>query len=110
MKFRLALLAVAAAGLTACTSASIPSNPLEARWNGKSAGVFFAAFGPPVSDRAGAGGTTFYNWRGGFGRGRPCTVELTVSKAYTITAIRAVSDRIDPKGGPTHCEKTLDAD
>lgn len=106
MKFRLAITAITAAFLSACTTASIPSNPLQARWNGKSAGAFFAAYGPPVSDNGG----TQYTWRGGFRGGRPCVVELTVSKSYTITSIRAVSDRSDPKGGPSHCEKTLDAE
>lgn len=110
MKFRLAIVAVSAAFLSACTTASIASNPLQARWNGKSAGAFFAAYGPPVSDSGGALGATQYTWRGGFRGGRPCVVELTVNKSYTITSIRAVSDRVDPKGGPSHCEKTLDAD
>jgi len=110
MKFRLAILAVSAAFVSACTTASVASNPLEKRWNGKSAGVFFAAYGPPVSDNGSAGNATQYSWRGGFRGGRPCVVELSVSKDYTITSIRAVSDRTDPKGGPSHCEKTLDAD
>lgn len=109
MRFRLAILSVVAVALSACTTASVPANPLQARWNGKGADVFFAAYGPPISDRPGSGGTTFYSWRGGFTGGKSCTVELTVNKAYTITSIRAVSDRVDPKGGPTHCEKTLDA-
>ena len=108
MKFRLALLAAVAAALSACTTASVPTNPLQARWNGKGADRFFAAYGPPTSDRGG-GGATVYTWRGGFTGGRSCTVELTVNKSYTITSIRAVSDRVDPKGGPSHCEKTLDA-
>lgn len=109
MKSRLAILSVFALALSACTTAAVPSNPLQARWNGKSAGDFFAAFGPQVSDTAGPGNTTLYTWRGGFGSGRPCVVQLTVSKDYSIKTIRAVSDRIDPKGGPSHCEKTLDA-
>lgn len=110
MKFRLAIVAVSAAFFSACTTASITSNPLQARWNGKSAGSFFAAYGPPISDSGGALGATQYTWRGGFRGGRPCVVELTVDKSYSITSIRAVSDRVDPKGGPSHCEKTLDAD
>lgn len=109
MKFRLAILAVSAAFVSACTTASVASNPLEKRWNGKSAGSFFAAYGPPVSDSGGALGATQYTWRGGFRGGRSCVVELSVSKNYTITSIRAVSDRVDPKGGPSHCETTLDA-
>ncbi|MGJ8571023.1 MAG: hypothetical protein ACSHXI_10040 [Hoeflea sp.] len=110
MRVRLALLSVFAVVLSACTTAAVASNPLQARWNGKSAGSFFAANGPQFSDTAGSGGTTVYIWRGGFGRATPCVVELTVGKDYTIKTIRTVSDRIDPKGGPSHCEKTLDAD
>ncbi|MDF1609038.1 hypothetical protein PZ897_12705 [Hoeflea sp. YIM 152468] len=109
MRIRPLLLPILAVVLSACTTASVASNPIEARWNGKSAGDFFAAFGPQVSDTSGPGGTTLYTWRGGFGSGRPCTVQLTVGKDYTIRSIQAVSDRRDPKGGPSHCEKTLDA-
>jgi len=109
MKFRPALLSGLAVVLSACTTAAVASNPLQERWNGKSAGSFFAANGPQISDTAGPGGSTLYTWRGGYGRGAPCVVELKVAKDYTITSIRAVSDRTDPKGGPSHCEKTLDA-
>ncbi len=108
MRYRLAILAVLAVALSACTTATFPSNPLQARWNGKGADVFFAAYGPPVSDAAGSGGATLYTWRG-FSRGRSCTVELAVNRDYVISTIRAVSDRVDPKGGPSHCERTLDA-
>ena len=110
MKFRLAILAVSAALVSACTTASVASNPLEKRWNGKSAGSFFAAYGPPVADRSAAGGSTAYTWRGGFFSGRSCTVELTVGKDYTITGMRALTDHPGTKGGPTHCEKALDAE
>ena len=109
MKSRIAILAGAALALAACTTTTVPSNPLQARWNGKTAGSFFAAYGPPQSDVAGSGGTTLYKWRGGFVKGKSCTVELAVSEAYRINTIRAVGDRVDPKGGPTHCEKVLDA-
>lgn len=109
MNSRIAILAGVALALTACTTVSVPTNPLQARWNGKTAGSFFAAYGPPLSDVAGSGGTTLYKWRGGFVKGKSCTVELTVNDAYKITNIRAVADRVDPKGGPTHCEKFLDA-
>lgn len=109
MNFRLVILSVFTLALSACTTASVPTNPLQARWNGKEAGVFFAAYGPPVSDTA-SGGGAIYIWRGGFSRGRSCSVELKVNKDYRITTIRALTDRADPKGGPSHCEKTLDAD
>lgn len=109
MKSRIAILAGVALALAACTTTTVPSNPLQARWNGKTAGSFFAAYGPPQSDTAGSGGTTLYKWRGGFAKGKSCTVELTVNDAYRINNIRAVADRPDPKGGPSHCEKFLDA-
>lgn len=109
MNFRIVVLSGLALALAGCTTAA-PSNPLQVRWNGKPADTFFAAYGPPVSDTPGIGGKTAYMWRGGFVRGKSCTVELTVDKNYEIVSIRAVSDRVDPKGGPTHCEKTLDAD
>ena len=73
------------------------------------AGSFFAAYGPPLSDTEASGGTTLYKWRGGFAKGKSCTVELTVNEAYKINSIRAVADHPDPKGGPSHCEKVLDA-
>jgi hypothetical protein len=109
MNSRIAILAGVALALTACTTVSVPTNPLQARWNGKTAGSFFAAYGPPLSDTAGSGGTTLYKWRGGFVKGKSCTVELSVNDAYKIASIRTVADRVDPKGGPTHCEKVLDA-
>lgn len=110
MSYRFALMTVCAAALTACSTTGTPSNPLQKRWNGEQAGAFFAAYGPPRSDRSAGGGATVYIWRGGFVRGRSCAVELTVSPDYTIKTIRATSDRIDPNGGPSHCETVLDAD
>ena len=110
MKSRIAILAGVALALAGCTTATVASNPLQARWNGKTAGSFFAAYGPPISDTAGSSGTTLYKWRGGFAKGKSCTVELSVNEGYKINNIRAVADRVDPKGGPTHCEKVLDAD
>jgi len=109
MNSRIAILAGLTLALAGCTTVTVASNPLQARWNGKTAGSFFAAYGPPISDIDGPGGTTLYKWRGGFSKGRSCTVELTVNEAYKIDNIRAIGDRVDPKGGPTHCEKALDA-
>ncbi len=109
MKSRIAILAGITLAVAGCTTTSVASNPLQARWNGKTAGSFFAAYGPPLSDIDGAGGTTLYNWRGGFAKGRSCQVELTVDSDYRIRTIRAVNDSPDPKGGPSHCEKVLDA-
>ena len=105
MKFRLAILAVFAGALSACTTATMATNPLQARWNGKSAGTFFAAYGPPISDNGG----TQYTWRGGYSSGKRCVVELSVDQNYAIKSIRVITDHVDPKGGPSHCEKVLDA-
>jgi len=109
MNSRIAILSGVALALAGCTAVTVASNPLQARWGGKTAGSFFAAYGPPISDTGGTGGATLYKWRGGFAKGKSCTVELTVNESYRIVTIRAVGDRVDPKGGPTHCEKVLDA-
>jgi hypothetical protein len=109
MKSRIAILACAALVVAGCTTTTVASNPLQARWNGKPAGGFFAAYGPPLSDTAGTGGSTLYKWRGGYVNRRSCQVELTVNADYRISNIRAVVDHPDAKGGPSHCEKVLDA-
>lgn len=111
MTFRFALLAGLALAVTGCTSVptSVPTSALETRWTGRTAGEFFAAYGPPVSDISGSNGMTLYSWRGGFINRRACQVELAVSADYKIRKIRTVVDRKDPKGGPSHCERVLDA-
>jgi hypothetical protein len=110
MKSRIAILAGLALAVAGCTTVpSAATNPLQARWNGKTAGSFFAAYGPPLSDIESPGGATLYKWRGGFSKGRACQVELTVDGSYKIRTIRAVVDQPGQKGGPSHCEKTLDA-
>lgn len=72
MLFRSVTLAAFAITLSACTTAtdgSTPSftqkSPVETRWVGQSAGIFFAKFGPPLSDTE-SGSSTVYNWRGGY--------------------------------------------
>ncbi|QRM56844.1 hypothetical protein [Sinorhizobium sp. BG8] len=110
MYLRNAILAGLALAITGCTTTpTIPTNPLQARWGGKSAGTFFAAYGPPLSDTSASDGSTLYSWRGGYTKRRACQVELTVASDYSIRKIRTVVDHPDPKGGPTHCEKVLDA-
>lgn len=111
MNFRIALLAGLALAVTGCTTIAptVPTTALETRWIGQSAGTFFAAYGPPIRDVAGSDGSTLYTWRGGFVSRKTCQVELTVNGDYNIRKIRPVVDRKDPKGGPSHCEKFLDA-
>lgn len=113
----IATTAILAAVLTACTTTSGPANPIEARWVGQSAGKFFAAYSPPLSDTP-AGSDTLYNWRGGYNRiklqnGRTanvsCAAQLTVDADYTIRKIRITSDRHGARG-PSYCEELLTAE
>ena len=97
-------------GLNAMTGGEQGDNTaLEQRWIGQSAGRFFAAYGPPLRDMEAADGTTLYSWRGGYINRKVCQVEIGVNSNYEIRKIRTVVDRKDPKGGPSHCEKFLDA-
>ena len=139
MLFRSITLAGLAIALSACTTSegsSVPSftqkSPVETRWVGQSAGIFFAKFGPPLSDTE-SGSSTVYNWRGGYKKatiparfeegkdgkkGRQispartaslsCTVQLVVYSNYTITSVRTVSDR-PGVNGPSYCAEFLAA-
>ena len=131
-------LAGLAIALSACTTSEdyVPSftqqSPVETRWVSQSAGIFFAKFGPPLSDTE-SGSPTVYNWRGGYKKatipakfeegkdgkkGRQispartaslsCTVQLVVSSNYTITSVRTVSDR-PGVNGPSYCAEFLAA-
>ena len=133
----LAAFAIALSACTTSTGGSTPSftqkSPVETRWVGQSAGIFFAKFGPPLSDTE-TGSSTVYNWRGGYRKatiparfeegkdgkkGRQisptrtaslsCTVQLVVSSDYKITAVRTVSDR-PGINGPSYCAEFLAAD
>tara|TARA_R110002020_G_scaffold8966_5_gene35952 strand:- start:1146 stop:1502 length:357 start_codon:yes stop_codon:yes gene_type:complete len=109
--------AVFAIALSACTTTSAPATPIEARWVGQSAGKYFAAYGPPISDTP-VGATTLYNWRGGYNRiklanGRTanvsCAAQLTVDADYAIRDIRITADR-QGATGPSYCEELLTAE
>ena len=99
--------ALFALALSACTTVSVASNPIESRWVGRSAGEFFAKFSPPISDTD-DGSTTIYNWRGGYNRIKQqgsnrsvsvsCTAKITVSSSYVIRDITIVSDRPGANG------------
>lgn len=134
MRFRSVMLAGLAVALTACTTTSLPAtNPIESRWKGQSAGVFFAKYGPPISDTA-SGSETLYTWRGGYKNTRvpakyeqdkdgkrgkqiaaartvylSCTVQITASEDYRIRSIRTVADR-PGVNGPSYCAEFLTAE
>lgn len=134
MKFRMIMLGTLAMALAGCTTTGggSPRNALEEAWNGKSAGKFFAAFGPPISD-TGEGSTTEYTWRGGYKNLRvpaqyaegkdgkkgkriaaaqtrylSCTVKLKVDETYTIRSITPIADRRGVNG-PSYCTEFLTA-
>ena len=132
MRISTVLMAALGLVLAGCsTSSSLSGDPLSARWVGKEAGKFFAAYGPPSADEE-SGSTTTYNWRGGYktlrvaavykGEGKKrklvksarnqymvCHVKLVVGEDYRIKSITKVVDRPGVDGGPTWCEQTLDA-
>lgn len=129
--FTMGGLMLALAGCT--TTGGIASNPLEARWNGKSAGTFFAAYGPPISDVE-TGSSTVYTWRGAYKTVRVpakaesdkgekgkkakrtaartlylrCEARVTVGQDYLIRSIQAIGDR-PGVNGPSYCAEALDA-
>ncbi len=131
MNFRLITLAGLALALAGCTSVGTSTNGIEAKWRGQPAGVFFAKFGPPISD-IDAGGSTVYTWRGAYktrkvpaeyadlGNGKKgkvtararteylrCEVQLTVSSDYTIRGVRTVIDKPGTGGAPSYCTTFL---
>ena len=130
MNFRMITAAGLTLALAGCTTTGLASNPVEARWNGKPAGIFFAAYGPPISDVE-SGSSTTYVWRGGYKTVRVpaqyedgengkkgkriaaaktvymrCEVKLTVGSDYVIRNIETVADRPGVKG-PSYCAEFL---
>ncbi|MBB4955544.1 hypothetical protein H4S14_003505 [Agrobacterium vitis] len=126
MNFKIMLTAGLALALAGCTTTSggVPvvakKNAAQVRWEGQSAGKFFAQFGPPISDVQ-SGSTTTYTWRGGFktrkvaaeGNSKAtrtqylsCQVNLTVSSDYVIEELKTVADR-PYQDGKTWCEVFL---
>jgi hypothetical protein len=113
--------------LAGCTTVSIPimkANPVEAYWSGRSAGKFFAAFGPPISDHDDGGGRV-YNWRGGYKKARidgqaadgtpakgartvnlSCRADITTSSDYVIRSIHIIGD-MPGTTGPSYCTELL---
>lgn len=117
MKTRLIALAAMAGLVSGCTTTGPASNPIETRWNGKSAGSFFARYAPPYSDSR-DGSQTIYNWRGGFNRiktkdGRTlnvsCAAQIVTGEDYRIRSIRVVADR-PGANSPSYCEELLTAE
>lgn len=86
--------------LSACTTVSAISSPINSRWVGHSAGEFFAKYNPPGADQD-SGSSTIYNWRGGYKKIKTkagasasvsCAAKLTVSSDYKIQDITIIGD------------------
>lgn len=130
MNFRMMTVAAMALALAGCTTVGPAQNAVETRWNGQPAGVFFARFGPPISDVA-SGDSTVYTWKGGYKsrktpaqyettkdgkRGKKtasarteylsCTVQLTVSSDYVIRNVHIIGGGKTSQG-PSWCEEFL---
>lgn len=134
MTFRMIMLGGLALALAGCTTTGgAPRNAVKSAWNGKSAGIFFAQFGPPASD-SGEGGMTVYTWKGGYKTVRvpakyaegangkkgkriaspqtrylSCSVKLSVDDSYTIRKVTTISDRAG-LNGPSYCAEFLAGD
>ncbi|KRB50012.1 hypothetical protein ASE04_15615 [Rhizobium sp. Root708] len=130
MKLRTFAAAGLAIALAGCTTIPTAADPISSRWVGQSAGKFFAAFGPPLSD-ADNGSGNVYTWKGGYKtvkvpakyaeaadgkRGKQisaarttylrCQAEIVTSADYTIRSIR-VSGDVPGANGPSYCAEFL---
>lgn len=130
MKIRTFAAAGLAIALAGCTTIPSAGDPVAARWNGQSAGKFFAAYGPPLSD-AENGSSVVYSWKGGYKtvrvpakyaegdngkRGKQtapartmylrCQAEITTNSDYTIRSIRTVND-MPGESGKSYCAEFL---
>lgn len=130
MNFRMMMTAGLMLALAGCTTTAalptITSNPVSDRWEGQSAGRFFAAFGPPIADRD-EGGNRVYTWRGGYktvtvgakdadgakkgkagGRKRflSCKADIVTSDSYVIRSIHILADQPGVNGS-SYCAELL---
>jgi hypothetical protein len=131
MNIRMTSAAALMLALAGCTTIpSIPAmkaDPVADRWVGKSAGGFFAAYGPPISDHDEGGGRV-YNWRGGYKtvhvaaraadgkKGKPaagartlylsCKADIETDSSYVIRSIHILGD-MPGVTGPSYCAELL---
>ena len=108
MKLKLLALAAVAASLSACaTTGGSMGDPISSAWVGKSAGKFFAAYGPPLADD---GTGSVFTWKGGYKRVRgeykSCSATIAVSGDYNIRSITITSDR-QGEFSPSYCRELL---
>jgi hypothetical protein len=115
------LLALAGCTTTTAVLPMMASNPVQDRWEGQSAGRFFASYGPPISDRD-EGGSRVYTWRGGYktvtiaakngakkGGGKrylSCKADIVTSQSYVIRSVHILSDQPGVNGS-SYCAELL---
>ncbi|MGV1758376.1 hypothetical protein [Rhizobium sp. P44RR-XXIV] len=116
------LLALAGCSTTTTTTPGlslIASNPVQDRWEGQSAGRFFAAYGPPLTDRD-ESGNRVYTWRGGYKtitiatkdgkkggkRYLSCKADIVTNQSYVIRSVRILGDQPGVSGS-SYCAELL---
>ncbi|MBB3608615.1 hypothetical protein [Rhizobium sp. BK602] len=116
------LLALAGCSTTTTSTPILPkivSNPAQDRWEGQSAGRFFAAYGPPIADRD-EGGNRIYTWRGGYKtitvttkdgkkggkRYLSCKADIVANQSYVIRSVRILGDQPGLTGS-SYCAELL---
>ncbi len=106
MKLRIAFFLASLLGLGACTTAN---DPISVAWKGKSAGQFFARFGPP----SGESGPNTYRWKGAYARVngdlKSCSATVHVDDDYRIRSVAVTADRTGANG-PSYCREILAPD
>lgn len=110
MKLKFMLIAGLAASLSACATTGGGVDPISSAWVGKSAGKFFAAYGPPLSDD---GTGSVFIWKGGYKRVRgnlkSCSASVAVTNDYKIRSITITGDR-QGEYSPSYCRELLAPD
>ncbi|MEF0939602.1 hypothetical protein [Rhizobium sp. BR 362] len=113
------LLALAGCSTTGTALPTIASNPVQDRWEGQSAGRFFASYGPPISDRD-EGGNRVYTWRGGYktvaiggkkGAKKSklylsCKADIVTNQSYVIRSVHILGDQPGTNGS-SYCAELL---
>lgn len=108
MNIKFLALAAVAASLSACaTTGGSLGDPISSAWVGKSAGKFFAAYGPPLADD---GTGSVFTWKGGYkrvhGDYKSCSATITVNGDYNIRSITITGDRTG-EFSPSYCRELL---
>ena len=104
MKLKFLAIAGLAAAVSGCATTG---DPIAAAWHGKSAGKFFAKYGPPLADD---GTGSVFTWKGGYkrvgGSLKSCSASIAVDGDYNIRSLTVTSDR-PGETSPSYCRELL---